>query len=259
MNSRLSRIDEIRGITLISMIIYHFMWDLRNIAGIKMDWYVGTIGQVWQLSICMTFIFVSGFCFCLGKHHLKRSLTVFVAGALVTAVTLVVMPENRIVFGVLTFIGSAGLIMTLAYRVLLILEEKLGTREFCLTMIIGNILLFVAFFRINYRVLNLIFSKIEMPAYLYKGYFMTYLGFCDRTFYSTDYFSIMPWMFLYMTGYFMYRYNVSKDDESKLIAYLRNDEHSKTLSFIGRHTLIIYLLHQPVLYAVTLIVQKIMG
>ena len=49
---------------------------------------------------------MSGFCVQLGHHTLRRGAQVFGAGALVTAVTLLFMPEDRVVFGVLTLLGS---------------------------------------------------------------------------------------------------------------------------------------------------------
>lgn len=56
------------------------------------------------------FILLSGFCVQLGHHTLRRGAQVFGAGALVTAVTLLFMPEDRVVFGVLTLLGSAMLL-----------------------------------------------------------------------------------------------------------------------------------------------------
>ena len=53
--------DGIRGITLLSMIIYHGAWDLVYIYGVKWDWYRGAGAYLWQQSICWTFILLSGF------------------------------------------------------------------------------------------------------------------------------------------------------------------------------------------------------
>ena len=256
-NKRLNIIDEARGFTLISMILYHFCWDLKYIAGFSLEWYTGPLGYVWQRSICMSFIIISGFCFCMGKNRLKRSATVFAAGLIITAVTLIAMPENRIVFGVLTFLGTAGLIMIPVDKIHRILERKLDTRTINLTMIIGSILLFVVFYDVNYGML-FVGHKMELPAYLYSGYFETFLGFPDPMFYSTDYFSILPWIFLYMAGYYIYRLVMCvKASEAVCDALSRN--RFKSIAFIGRKSLIIYMLHQPVLYAITLLIMKHLG
>lgn len=104
-------LDSIRGAVLISMILYHGVWDLTAFTETSWDWYEETPGYLWQQSICWSFILLSGYCWSLGRHHLKRGLTVFGAGILVSLVTLLVMPEERILFGILTFLGSAMLIL----------------------------------------------------------------------------------------------------------------------------------------------------
>lgn len=251
MKSRLHGLDEIRGFTLISMILYHLFWDIYYVVGIKMDWYSSTFGYVWQQSICISFILISGFCFCLGKHHVKRSALIFAAGILTTAVTLMFTPESKIIFGILTFVGSAGFIMILINRIHLRLEKILDKGTLNLTMLIGSVLFFIVCYRINYRGLFLFYKMIELPAYMFKGYFATYIGFCDPTFSSADYFSIIPWIFLYMAGYYLYRLMFICFDNKRALEQISQSRFPK-IAFLGRHTLIIYLLHQPVLYAVAM-------
>lgn len=106
--SRYALLDELRGLDLVSMMLYHACWDMMFLFGIWMDWYAGMPGRLWQQTICWVFILLSGFCVQLGHHTLRRGAQVFAAGALVTVVTLVFMPEDRVVFGVLTFLGSAA-------------------------------------------------------------------------------------------------------------------------------------------------------
>ena len=95
-------LDTIRGCALVSMILYHACWDLVYLFGIDWPWYHGFAAHVWQQSICWTFILLSGYCFALGRHQLRRGLTVFFCGALITAATWFFMPENLVLFGVLT-------------------------------------------------------------------------------------------------------------------------------------------------------------
>ena len=99
--SRYALLDELRGLDLVSMMLYHACWDMMFLFGIWMDWYAGMPGRLWQQTICWVFILLPGFCVPLGHRTLKRGAQVFAAGALVTVVTLVFMPEDRVVFGVL--------------------------------------------------------------------------------------------------------------------------------------------------------------
>ena len=107
---RYALLDELRGLDLVSMMLYHACWDMMFLFGIWMDWYIGWPGRLWQQSICWVFILLSGFCVPLGHRTLKRGAQVFAAGALVTVVTLVFMPGARVIFGVLTFLGTAMLL-----------------------------------------------------------------------------------------------------------------------------------------------------
>ena len=103
---RIASLDALRGLTLVSMIGYHACWDLVYLFHADWDWYRGTGAYIWQQSICWTFILLSGFCFSLGRRPLRRGLTVFGCGWVVTLVTVLFMPEEQIWFGVLTLIGS---------------------------------------------------------------------------------------------------------------------------------------------------------
>ena len=107
--ARYRLLDELRGLDLISMMLYHGMWDVVFLFGVAQKWYTGRPGFVWQQSICWVFILLSGFCLPLGHHPFRRGAVVFGAGALVTAVTLLFLPEDVVWFGVLTLLGSSML------------------------------------------------------------------------------------------------------------------------------------------------------
>ena len=91
---RYALLDELRGLDLISMMLYHACWDLVYLFHADWDWYRGTGAYIWQQSICWTFILLSGFCFSLGRRPLRRGLTVFGCGWVVTLVTVLFMPEE---------------------------------------------------------------------------------------------------------------------------------------------------------------------
>ena len=108
--ARYRLLDELRGLDLISMMLYHGMWDVVFLFGVTQKWYTGLPGFVWQQSICWVFLLLSGFCLPLGHHPFRRGAVVFGAGALVTAVTLLFLPEDVVWFGVLTLLGSSMLL-----------------------------------------------------------------------------------------------------------------------------------------------------
>lgn len=241
-NNRLHLLDTIRGITILSMIIFHTVWDLVYIYGINIRWFYSDYGYIWQQSICWTFIFLSGFCFSFSKNKFKRGIIVFICGLLVTLATFIFMPENIIIFGVLTLIGSAMIILSFMHRFL----NKLPPVFFSII----SFLLFLVTKDINDGYLGFEGLKIiKLPNFLYKNLFTSYLGFTARHFSSADYFSLFPWIFLFICGYFVFKvfekYNTLKIFKGKNVPII---------NFIGRHSLLIYLLHQPLIYGITYLI-----
>ena len=235
---RLPLLDSVRGTVLVSMIIYHATWNFVYIYGMDWSWYQSKAAYVWQQSICWIFILLSGFCFSLGKRHLKSGLMVFGGGALVTLVTLIAMPQNRVVFGVLTCIGSCILLVAVMEKII----RKTPS-------IVGMPMWFVLFLftkNINSGYMGLGEGlRIMLPKVWYRNYLTTYLGFPFPQFYSTDYFSLFPWIFLFLTGFYMWGIFERNNWWRNPILQVK----IPILNFLGRHSLLIYLLHQPVIYA----------
>ena len=227
--TRLHGLDLIRGVTLLSMIAYHGTWNLVYLFGVDLPWYSRLPGHIWQQSICWTFILLSGFCYSMGSRHLKRGLEIFGGGALVSAVTLIAMPENQILFGILTFTGSAMLLMIPLEKLLKKVPAGIGAA-------VSMVLFFF-------------FENWQAPAWFHRNLLTAYLGFPTRAFVSMDYFPVFPWIFLFVTGYFLYRIFHSRDWNEKLFAR----GNLPVINWLGRHTLPIYLIHQPVLYGLGLI------
>lgn len=51
-STRCALLDELRGLDLISMMLYHGMWDLVYLFGVRAPWYGSWQGELWQQSIC---------------------------------------------------------------------------------------------------------------------------------------------------------------------------------------------------------------
>ena len=80
----------------------------------------------------------------------------------------------------------------------------------------------------------------SLPRALYANLFTAALGFPPAGFYSSDYFPLLPWVFLFWAGYFAW-YWVRRLPGLTLRLPL--------LSRLGRLCLPVYVLHQPVCYA----------
>lgn len=235
---RYELLDTLRGLTVLSMVVYHGTWDLVYLFGVDWEWYGGAGAHIWQQSICWTFILLSGFCWGMGRNPLKRGLIVFVGGLVVTAVTLLFMPDSRIIFGILTFTGSAMLLM--------IPLDKLFCRLPPVPGLIISGLLFALTKNINAMRIGIGPWQLPLPGGLYRGWLATYLGFTDFSFWSSDYFSLIPWIFLFCAGYFLCKLCSPHKEKMQLLL----GKGIRPLNFIGRHALIIYMVHQPVVYGV---------
>lgn len=189
---RYALLDELRGLDLVSMMLYHACWDMMFLFGIWMDWYAGMPGRLWQQTICWVFILLSGFCVPLGHRTLKRGAQVFAAGALVTVVTLVFMPEDRVVFGVLTFLGSAMLLTGVLEPLLKKVMPAVGLAV--------SAVLFAVCYPVGLGWVGLGGWKLMLPQSLYANYFTAFFGFYPDWFYSADYFGLLPWLFLFWAG-----------------------------------------------------------
>lgn len=225
-------LDAARGFALLHMIAYHASWDLVNLLGLDWAWFEGCAAFLWQQFICWSFILLSGFCWHLSRHALRHGVTLFACGLLVTVVTAAIMPEDAVWCGILSFLGTAALLMHCLHPLLRRCPPLLGA------LVSGA--LFALTRWIEYG--KLAGVKV-LPGGLYDGGLLgAFLGFPPPDFSSTDYFAMLPWIFLYGVGYFLFL--LWKDAGEKTSV---KEKEIPVLGWLGRRSLVIYLLHQPVI------------
>ena len=225
-------LDTLRGVTLISMMAYHACWDLVYIFGMDWSWYGSFGAYLWQQSICWTFILLSGYCVQMGRHRLRRGLLAFCGGALVSAVTFFFMPEDLVFWGVLSLLGAAVLLTIPLEGLLQRIPARAG--------LAGSFLVFLLLRDVDRSGLG--FEGVwlcRLPEGLYRNRLTAILGFPPADFFSTDYFPLLPWFFLFLTGYFLYRLRPEREPSNLRLP---------VVTALGRHSLVVYLLHQPVIY-----------
>lgn len=236
MGKRYGVLDGIRGWTLLNMILYHAVWDLVYLFGVNWPWFNGPLVFWWQQSICWTFIFLSGFCVSMGRRKMRRGVQVLVASGLVSAVTLLAVPEAPILFGVLTLLGACMLLTAWAQPLLDRIPAGAGLP--------ASLTLFFLTRNVNIGTLGFgPWNLLALPQGLYRNLFTAFLGFPTEEFYSTDYFSLFPWCFLFLAGLFAFRLC----REGRALSHLAA-RPPEPLGTLGRYSLPLYLAHQPVLY-----------
>ncbi len=251
MKKRYDLIDTLRGLAIISMIGFHACW-IMNYFGILItsETLYGTIFTVWEKSICIPFITIAGFSFSLGHNHLRSGLIVFGWGLIITAVTCIFLYDIRIVFGVLTLIGSSILLTIPVDNILR--NHNFLTQKVSVFLFAISLLLFLLTYKINIGYLGFYPAFcVEIPRSIYNGYIATYFGFMDPGFYSTDYFSLFPWWFLYLSGYFLHKITISSEKAKSLL-----ENGIPGIRIIGRYSLPIYLIHPIIIFILLFFITR---
>lgn len=232
---RYNFIDVIRAAAILSMIVYHLCYDIFVVFGVYPSFWKEPLVMLWERSICFTFIIVSGVSLNFSRHPYRRGIIVNLCGFAVTIATVLFLPREQIWFGILNLIGCAMMITYALHDLLDRLNPAAGMA--------GSLALFAFTYELPQQYLGFFSLRlIKLPEALYGWKYLSFLGFPSKDFYSSDFFPIIPWLFLYVFGYFLWRFIKAHGYG----ALFRRD--IPALSFIGRHSLLLYLVHQPLLY-----------
>lgn len=247
MGKRVGIIDETRGAAVISMVIYHLYFDLVYFYGLNFGGIVDMIFDWWQPLIAGTFIFVAGVSSLFSKNNFKRGALCFFIGMAFTFATAFVTPNAPIYFGVLHFLGIAMMIYGFIGHIVEFIPAVLG------------IILFVILFALTWNVPNGYISLFELfrvylPSEIYSARLLFPLGFPSATFSSLDYFPLLPYLFLFLSG--ACAGQIFKSGRAAKGFYMTR---FNGLAWTGRHALIIYILHQPVLIAILELIFNLLG
>ena len=241
---RVHFIDELRGFLIIFVVLYHLLYDLAVIFPIGIDWMFDPWMNTLRDLFTGTLIVISGISCLYSRSNIRRGFKTLGCGLILTAATYFFMPGQIILFGILHFFGCAMLLYSLLERPF----SKVPTA-------VGLPLSFLLFFftrDLYYGTAGLFGLNFNMPAFLYGRPWLFPLGFSCAGVYSSDYYPILPWIFLFFAGAFLSR--IVRAGRAPEFLYRR---HCPPLSFIGKHTLLIYMVHQPILYGVLYLIFKV--
>ena len=225
--NRIWEIDAARGLCIPGMILIHLIYDVVNLYGF-IHWPYPAWYSLFKNNYGALFLLISGVSVTLGRRSARRGVQVFLSGMIVSAVTvgmyLIGMAGKGIIiyFGVLHCLGVCMLLWP-AFRKLRPLQ----------LLAIGTPLVLVGWW-LRGQVWN-------VPALMPLGF--TFPGFS-----SSDYFPLMPNL-----GYFLLGAAFGKQfyAEKKSLLPQVDPAHPliRGLTWMGRNSLMIYLLHQPLLAA----------
>lgn len=243
---RIHLIDELRGFAVLCMIFHHALLSTADI--FRSQFFMDAFNFLcyFQPIIWLVFFGVSGISSRLSENNLKRGAKLFGIALVITAVTFAYFNGRAtIVFGALHFLSVSMIIYHFIRQPIKRINPIAG--------IVVCFVLFAFTYGISYGYVGFFdFIQIDLPRALYKTEFLFWLGFPGRGFSSADYFPIFPCIFLFFIGVFVGGY--AEKGKLPKFAY---EKHSSFLRFMGKNALIIYIFHQPIIYAVCYLVKWI--
>lgn len=237
---RFIELDILRGLAILFMIILHIFWDLDYFGILPLN------KELYSLNIIVPVMFflLVGICQAVSNNRhqyqpkemylrtIKRGLWIFNLGMLLTLLTAVFLPDRPILFGVLHCIGCCMILSTVLLRFK-------STNLILATLVIVSGLALGLFFTTEDP------NMVELATGIHEP---------DVASHTIDYFPILPWFGICLLGItlgnVLYKDNIRRYTLPDLARYAP----TKILSWLGQHSLAIYLIHQPVIAGVLSIV-----
>ena len=215
-NVRDSSLDLMRGIAIIMMIAFHFIYDLNSFGYTEVPLFTHWAGIAWRCLIVFLFLSAVGISLVIAhskvlklKKFIKRLMYLGIAALLVSAGTYIMFPDGWVYFGILHLIWVSSLI-----AIAFINRPKTSL------LIAALILIASVFNQPNLSIISNIFEP--------------YLPLR-----SVDYYPLFPWLSFVFIGIYLGHYPFYQKVVTTRINWIE---------VMGKHALIIYLTHQIVLF-----------
>lgn len=226
---RIWEIDFLRGLSIILMVGYHLLFDLGEFRGVKSFLGISTdlAGAAWtaaQAFFAGIFVVLSGISGTLSRSNLRRGVKLLAVAAGVTAVTWFFEPSAAVLFGILHCLAVSILLYGAVF-------ERKGPVA---CAVWGAVVLGLAAFLPALR-----------KAAAVKFDWLLPLGLYSPTFSSYDYFPLIPWFGVFLAGAAL-----GKSVYAQGKSLLPRPPGETFINFAGRHALLIYIVHQPLIMAI---------
>lgn len=224
---RIWEIDLLRALAIFLMVVFHFVYDLNEFVGVNVDYMSGF--WYWEgKSSAILFMIVAGISSGLSKNSAKRGLKVFGFGIVISIATYIVFKEEYVRFGILHFLGVSMILFPLIYKInnwiLAIIAAAIGFAAIPVNNIVVNTNLLIPF------------------GFMYSG------------FVSVDYYPLIPYLSAFIIGILAYKIYYYKRESLFDFSF-----ENREVSLVSRNSLMIYLMHQPILLAIIFAFKIIFG
>ena len=250
---RIHLMDELRGFAVFCMVFYHGFYTLAFLMGQSWGEWLYRFFMPAEPWFAGLFIFIAGISSNLTHSNLVRGVKLLGVALLVTLATAIAVPEELIVFGILHFLS----VCMIAFGLLQLLRRRLGRTEEPPFRLWPVVVCAVLFSVTRYLASGYLQIPFVLRVFLPSGWYQAWLaplGLPGPGFSSADYFPLLPWCFVFAAGTVVGR--LAKAGKFPAWTY---PSRVPFFSFLGRHALLIYVLHQPVIYGAALLVQAIVS
>lgn len=224
---RLVGIDALRGLAIVLMIIYHFCYDLTYFQLAKFDFYRDPFWLNFRDFIVGSFVFIVGVSFSLATQekinwpsYKKRLLVITGCALAISLLTYFMFPGRTIFFGILHFIALAS-VLALLFR-----------KFFWINLFTGIGILIVS-------------NTIRLP--VFNNDWLVWIGFYTQKPATEDFVPIFPWFGIVLIGMFVGKYLLRKPVLVNVASKFPKEKQFNWLLLAGRNSLLIYMIHQPIL------------
>lgn len=226
---RIWEIDFLRGLSIILVVGYHLLYDLGAYVGIKrfLGWSTDLSTVAWMVAqhfFAGLFIVLSGTSSTLTRSNVRRGLRLLAVSLAVTAVTYIFDPSEAVWFGILQLLAVSILIFGVAFE-----KARPLTCAAWGVFVLGLS-----------AALHLLKKTVTIPFD-----WLLPFGIHSPGYSSFDYFPLIPWFGIFLIGAALGK-SVYAPRKSLLPWRLPQT----FVNAAGRHSLLIYIAHQPVILAV---------
>lgn len=225
-------VDLFRGVAVMMMIVFHALYDLDFFSSQDLADVHSGIWPIFAKATASIFLLLVGLSLKISSararirgddsflRYLRRGVGIFSWGMAITLSTMLLLGGGFVVFGVLHLIGIS-----------IILSYPLMTRPL-LDFVLGSAAIFV----------GLLIRQFSFDSPL-----LLWLGFVPRYFYSVDYFPLLPWFGVVLVGIFLGNFLYPEGARRFSLPDPSARSPLKQICSVGRNSLAIYLVHQPIL------------
>jgi uncharacterized membrane protein len=226
---RIWEIDFLRGVAIILVVGYHLLFDLGEFVGINrfLGWSTNLSSTAWIIAqhfFAGLFVLLSGTSCTLTRSNVRRGLRLLAVSFAVTVVTFFFDSTSAIYFGILQCLAVSMLLYGAAF-------EKAGAVTCAAwgTFVLG---------------LTAVLPLLKRALAVRTGWLLPF-GLPSPSFSSFDYFPLIPWL-----GVFLIGASLGKSAYASKRSLLPWRLPPTFVNWAGRHSLVIYIAHQPIIMGV---------